>query len=474
MDYEHRYRPKWWQLSLLIFYGVAAVYTVLVSNPYLYSSKQYQEGLAGKKDDGYKPIVTTLSRPEDKSTRTVQRPNRMGDSKQAVDGSGETRDRRYVEMTLTPLFMELEKPGALALRLLDKQVIGILPDGSVWAADYEGKSLWSFSSQEAKSSGFLPEPAADQDSLYLVNRGGRIYNLKLSTGRLYWKAQLDGSFLSDGLIIENHLYLVQQNTEVESGKKTPTSKAYLRKVDRNSGDFAEASTDLNIKSTAELTYDSESKRIFIVSAERLLCVQLPNMEIIWQKSLSSPVIGPAVLADGRVMVSIKEGKFKSFQIANGTEVSEVDVEQPLASAPAYIPLHKRAALTTTDGYQHVIDLNAGKRLWRFDLNNKNKMTESWSARLKGNLIEELQMKWVHKGWTIWSPCVEKRICIYNPEKGQIVGRVMLSGALVTLPYFREKSFHALLEMESGYALGHYVEQPAAKKVAPAPETTEIQ
>lgn len=475
MDYEHRYRPKWWQVTLLAFYGTAAIYAVLVSNPYLYSSKEFQVGLAGKKDDGYQPIVTALERPAEKSARDVQPPNRMDWKQQATEDSGETRDRRYVEMTLSPLFTELDqKPANVRWRLLQNHILALFADGPVKALDYEGKTLWTFTSQDIGTTGYAPEPAADEDSIYLVAKNGRIYNLKLSTGRLYWKAQIHGQFLSDAFLNDTFLYVVEQVSSMEPGKKTPIMKSYIRQIDRNTGTLDDTSAELNVKGFTEFSYDRESKRLILVSDERILSVQLPKMEIVWQKSLSSPVVGPAVIADGQVLLSLKEGKFKSLQLNNGNDAEEVDLEHPVASAPAYIPLHKRVAITTQDGYQHVVDVTEGKRLWRFDLSNKNKINSSWSARLSGNFIEELQMKWVHKGWTIWSPCAEARICIYNPEKGQIVGRVMLGGSLASLPKFNDRSFNVVLEKDSGYTIGNYVEQPVAKKAAPTAEAPEVQ
>lgn len=475
MNYEHRYRPKWWQVTLLAIYGTVSIYAVLVSNPYLYSSKEFQVGLAGKKEDGFEPIITSLERPDAKSAKDIQNPNRFGWKKQATEDSGETRDRRYIEMTLSPLFTELDKkPQNIQWRLLRDHVLALFEDGQVKAVDYEGKTLWTFTSQDVVASGFGPEPAADLDSVYLVAKNGRIYNLKLSNGRLYWKAQIHGQFLSDAFLDDKYLYLVEQISNYEPGKKTPQLQSYLRKVRRDSGTLAETSTELNVKGFSEFSYDRESQRLIVVSDERILSIQLPKMEIIWQKSLSSPVIGPAVIAEGQVMLSLKEGKFKSLELAKGSDAEEVDLEHPVASAPAYIPIHKRAAITTLDGYQHVVDTADGKRLWRFDLSNKNRITTSWSARLSGNFIEEMGMKWALKGWTIWSPCAEFRICIYNPEKGQIVGRVMLGGSLASLPEFKERSFHVVLEKDSSYAIGKYVEQPLAKKATPTTETPEVQ
>ena len=43
------------------------------------------------------------------------------------------------------------------------------------------------------------------------------------------------------------------------------------------------------------------------------------------------------------------------------------------------------------------------------------------------------MKWRDQGWGIDAPCGRNRICLYNPEKGQIVGRLYLPGGLASDP-----------------------------------------
>ena len=128
-----------------------------------------------------------------------------------------------------------------------------------------------------------------------------------------------------------------------------------------------------------------------------------------------------------------------------------------------MPIFNRASIVTDDGYLHMLDLDGYERVWRFDLNNENSTTLTWSARLSGNFIEELAMKWRYKGWTTWSPCVKDRICIYNPEKGQIVGRVMLSGSLASDPRFHKNSFHVVLKNEGSLALAEYTERGYYRK-----------
>jgi outer membrane protein assembly factor BamB len=193
----------------------------------------------------------------------------------------------------------------------------------------------------------------------------------------------------------------------------------------------------------------------------MFAVQLPEMKVKWQKVLSSKIEGPPVVATKNVLVSLKEGKVKGYNMVTGKEAWEEDLKSPLQGQPTYVPIYNRAVAITKNGYLHVIDLDAGDRLWRFRLDNENDLKIPWTTRLSGKFIEALSMKWKYKGWTIWSPCVKDRICIYNPSEGQIVGRVMLSGNLLTQPLFAEQSFQVVLRTENGYTITKYEERGGA-------------
>ena len=183
MEYENRYRPTWIQLFGLICYSVAIIYTVLVNNPYLYSSKKFQEGLAGKKDNSYQPVFFDES-PLKKEDLKLKTPARMGWDRLSAENSGETRDRRYVELTLTPLFTELDKKlNQVHWKLFNNVVIMFTETGVVRAANLEGQTLWTFSSELTSGSSFFIDPLADKKLIYLIHPSGHIYALDIETGK---------------------------------------------------------------------------------------------------------------------------------------------------------------------------------------------------------------------------------------------------------------------------------------------------
>ena len=119
----------------------------------------------------------------------------------------------------------------------------------------------------------------------------------------------------------------------------------------------------------------------------------------------------------------------------------------------------------------MIDIKKAEHLWRFSLENKNPSREIVSARLKGSLIEKLTMKWEKKGWTLWAPCSENRLCIYNPDKGQLISRISSQSGIVSTPFFNGKEFYLMTAEKKGagrlFSLAHYLDEETFKKKAKA-------
>ncbi|MBK8204939.1 MAG: hypothetical protein IPK68_22425 [Bdellovibrionales bacterium] len=122
---------------------------------------------------------------------------------------------------------------------------------------------------------------------------------------------------------------------------------------------------------------------------------------------------------------------------------EVDLDSPPLGPLTYIPVFQRLALITTDGHMHMIDIKKAEHLWRFPLDSRNPGHDIFASRLSAKNVEKLNLKWEKKGWTAWAPCSESRLCIYNPDKGQLIGRISAAGGVLTPPLFVGKGFYLL-------------------------------
>jgi hypothetical protein len=75
------------------------------------------------------------------------------------------------------------------------------------------------------------------------------------------------------------------------------------------------------------------------------------------------------------------------------------------------------------------------------------------------------MDWLHKGWTVWAPCYERRFCIYTPGKGQLIQRVQMSGIPLALPQPGDHSWLFFVQQKSGhYAISRLLEESEIKKL----------
>lgn len=462
MEYENRSHAKWYWVALLLLYSIATVYVVLVSNPYLYSSQDFRSALAGEKIDKTEPI------PSPKKQLIIQNldvpfpPTRMGWKRNSVEASDETRNRRYVEETKSPLLMELEgKPKEPVWLFAGDNLYMTDADGWLYSFGMDGQMLWKFQLHGPPGSRFITEPVVDNQLVYTSHTSGRVTAIDKKTGELKWLASVGEKSLSPPFVKNNHVYLVVQAYETAKGKnsKSEEKKAtHMVQLNRETGEELNRSKNLDASAVMEFSYLEDENSLYLSSAEKIIAVQLPEMEEKWSKILSSEIIGPPVLAEGLVIVSLREGRLKAYGPKTGKDNWDEELGDPLVTPVTLLPIYQRVASITQNGYLHVIDIEEGERLWRFNISNENSIDSPWSARLNGKHIEELNMRWKYKGWTLWAPCVEKRICIYNPDRGQIVGRVMLSGQLASQPRFNKASFHVVLEQSSGFAIAEYIER----------------
>lgn len=74
------------------------------------------------------------------------------------------------------------------------------------------------------------------------------------------------------------------------------------------------------------------------------------------------------------------------------------------------------------------------------------------------------MDWLHKGWTIWAPCGTSRFCIFTPNKGQLIQRVSLSVAPLTLPLQVERRWVFFGQKGDKYMLSHIAEGKEIRKM----------
>ena len=118
----------------------------------------------------------------------------------------------------------------------------------------------------------------------------------------------------------------------------------------------------------------------------------------------------------------------------GRQDWETELQRPPVSPPSFLPIMTKLSVLDDQGAIQTVDAKSGKPLWRYNIESQSRLKETWSARLKGMVIQETSMNWAYRGWSIWAPCSKNRLCIYNPDKGQLINRITVSGSLLSFPY----------------------------------------
>lgn len=484
MDYDRR-RTRWPWVFLFLMYTGVVVYLLMTNNKYLYANRELRVALAGERIESVSPVPRLDStRPDDLGAATYW--SRGSPERTSHDLSGTTREREFVP-EWTKMVMESEDPHAIKAWAVDDSGV-YLTGSSPWAVALtsDGDPKWRFRFASHGTERGLLEPITDLKQIYLAQPAGQIIALNKQTGALVWKLSVADEILTAPLIIEKELWLVVKplDSEVQrlddlaanatSGKPAPrkgpavTQVHRLVRLNRQTGELLGYSETFPVKGPTFISWAREQNQILLASDNKLIVLSSEDGKIISTQTLPDAIKGPAVVAEGKVFLALTSGKIQAWDLTKkGKFEWEVDVDGPPQTSPTYIPLYQRLAVLTGDGHFHMVDIKKAEHMWHFSLENRNPSQEIWSARLSGKHIERLNMKWEKRGWTAWAPCSDNRVCVYNPEKGQLVARISSPGAVLSPPLFVGKNFFIISVERDGdkrrFRLSHYMDDESFKK-----------
>jgi hypothetical protein len=222
---------------------------------------------------------------------------------------------------------------------------------------------------------------------------------------------------------------------------------------RETGELVEYSKPIEAKPHFQISMAPDLDLWVLSYDNKIVAVDPEKLEVVWTQTLTDPILGPVSVVGKTMFVSSMAGKvIKLDGSKKARQEWEVELPRPPVSSPTFLPIMQKLSVLDDQGQLQLIDAKVGKFLWRYNIENKNVLKETWSARLKGSVIQEMTMDWVHRGWSIWSPCAKNRFCIYNPAKGQLISRVPLSGSVVSFPVERDKVFYFLIDQGKNWAI----------------------
>lgn len=453
MEYESR-QIKWYWFLLFLMYCGAVSYLLFSGNPYLYSHQELKAALSSGN------VLQKTAIPEHVESNgkvsAVTYFTRYNFEHTGVDPLGTPRLRDY---------SEFEK-HEVQTGIPDFDVKNIVSDSSgfyisgkgpwVVAVGVDGQTRWKFRFRSLSQDRSLWPVLLDETSAYLVHPGGEIVCLNKNDGSIRWVLETDQEIVGMPFLWKDHV--------IVPTKKLNAIQMIL--VKRGNGARENATPQIDIKPTYILSDFPAQRSLIAVFDNKVVAINPETWELTWSQLLTDPIKGPAVVVDNMVYVATLGAKVIKIDGSKKGKIDwECDLEKPPASAPSFVPAVNRLTILDTSGTLSSIDVKTGKIAWTYSTENKNPLVDTWSVRLSAKYIEEFKMDWLHKGWTVFSPCATKKFCIFTPNKGQIIEKVQLSGAPLTLPLQFERRWVFLTQSKPGQlSVSHIVEENEIKKL----------
>lgn len=483
MEYEHR-RKRFFFLVIYLLYTVGVVYLLMTNNKFLYSHKELRSYLKNDRGLNVVPIPKADQLAPLEASGTSQFWPRFTPESTGVQYPNSPFAKNYFanwHQDLQADDLSLNNNSMVA----DSSGVYVASQNAwVFAFGPEGEQLWKFRFLPTKAVTF--SPVIDQSLIYMSWSNGEVATLNKKTGLPYWKLKLGQKILGTPVLLEGVLFVPVLPFEAESvrlggpAKKTDQKKGLpppenrLALVKASTGELINYSEAFAASDKTTLSYVRETKQVLLTSDNRLLAINQENGRVALNEVLPDKIIGPAMYAEGKILVALSSGKIQSWdQNKKGKFDWEISLDSTPAGSLTYIPLYQRLVLITENSRLQMIDFKKTQRLWHFNLENHNTLNDTVALQLQGKFIEQYNMPWDKKGWTVLAPCSDRRLCLYNPDKGQIIGRVMAPGQVVTAPAFVGKNFYLLsVEEENGkprYKLTQFMDKEKADKAPSAAE-----
>lgn len=486
MEFDRK-RTRWTHIVAYLIYTAIMVSLLLNSNPYLYSHKELRQALVGEQVNSINPVrgakrADPKGAPEDDTRATYwwrSTPERTGH-----DQNGGTRDKDFVTDWQKPILENVSSKSVPEWAVDESGLYIVSKEPWIMALGTDGELKWRFrfAAQDGEIKNYVP--VLDEQAVYVSHAKGSVAAMEKSNGHLLWKVKLASEILAAPIMVNGELWLLVNPLESErkrleakedkgtagKNKSAPAIPPHrLIRLNAISGEVVDYSQPFNVTGQANLTWAREFKQVLVATDNKLHMINSDDGQIIATQTLPDPIEGPAVVAEGKAFLALSSGKVQAWDISKkGKFEWEIDLVSPPRAAPTYIPVYQQLAIPTADGALHTIDLKKSEAGWRLNADNHNPQNDLWAARLSGRFIEKLSMKWEKKGWTIWAPCSDNRICVYNPEKGQLLARIPAPGAVASSPVFLGKELYLIArDGKDSYTfkLVHYLDEDSFKKKA---------
>ncbi|MCB9027145.1 MAG: PQQ-binding-like beta-propeller repeat protein [Bdellovibrionaceae bacterium] len=471
--YTYRRRSEGFLITLMLLFSTAIIYGIYVYNPYFMNRKPLSESLSENQNH-------TLTIPESKMESEGLGPwnfiESLNLSRTYVYNSDYESDVTYVREASIKLPISVNKNSVAPLWTGDESGHYYTYPHELVKTDFNNERSWFFRSHEKDK--FMTSPVVGSHYLFITTESGLIYKLNKINGKLIWLIKYPGQLFNNFLPYNSFLFFIT---------KEATEEFYINKINGQTGELQWKEPLIGFTSPSELTINEALKLLLVTDPNgSLLSIDLNNGNAYWQKKKLGNITTPASTIGESAYVANDEGMAMSLNLKKKQISWEYKLPTPAVSSFTYVPSYGLIAVLTENGYLQTIEARTGEGHWRYNTGLVQNNTKLFSIRMNSKGIKKYKLNWSHKGWVLISPCGDDRLCVFNPEKGQLVNRIRLRGQMSQhLPLFINQKMYALLknpeklpwvksdEPEPNFSMGEYkVYNAPAVSNKPEAETTE--
>lgn len=450
-------------IPVVAIFWIGIAVTVFNINPYLFTSNSLKEEIAENKVEETHPFPKpemqisseNLSSQHEQASFKPQAPEKQRWS------------RKLALKQVEPLTLNLE--GDRMFQLLD----GI---SYVWSfteslfqadtvdKDAESQTSWSFHFSE----GEFPsqDPLISEDRIVLASNKSSVVTLEKESGRLVWSFQLEQPITDKPFLIDSKVLVPTFDSA--------TSTTNISLFDLKDGTLLPKKISVSGSLSAPLAYNKDKDALFVATDDRELhAITFATGETLWKHTTPSPVVTRPTFHEDLLFINTADQTAYGMKTENPEVLWEYKLKGVAGNPFVAIPNSPFLAVLTKNGYLHTLNWKKGSGIWRFNTQSKASTTEITAIRLNNQTIEEQELKWRYKGWVIWAPCVENRICMFNPAEGNLVGRLSTAGEIASMPVFSPDTKRLTLLLKNvkdriekkvhKWGLGHYIELAQLKR-----------
>ena len=456
--------------GIFLIYVIGCLFFLFKNNPYLYSTETLKSVFHKEKGKNIHTVPDTTGFSGDEEELTPTSVWRLNRTRSGTFDAKTTFNRKYEKLWNRELWVDGD-PSFKKAKWSRDDVGYYLIAGTqdLVATDHAGFLKWKLHLDDENSQ-FKTLPALTKTRVYATTSDGRVFCLDKANGRILWTVHPVKGTRGAPIIADGQLYFFGvEEEELKKRTRLFSANPWTGEVKRLSTEDVGPITDY------PPTISNELKALYVGSeAGNLFALNYETGKLLFKTSTADKILSAITLADNKAMFTTMDGKLVAVEAKSGTMAWETDLESPSDSTATYIPDYKLVAVMTNNGYLQTVDVKTGERKWKFLTHSTAPLHSTLTLRLKGKWIEEHDMKWRYRGWVLLAPCATKRICIYNPERGQIVGRVYLDGPVTSEPVFDGKEFVVsvlVTDKDSGEESLQLVRFAEKKNKASKPPTT---